>query len=95
MMNDIGGDVDWLAEFYISMCIWQEDMVRKQIAIPSLFNNQEQLEGLDSTKYWRFKEFVKSGNKFPHRDWQQLYGSDLLAAAVRAGVIQTPPLRKL
>jgi hypothetical protein len=94
MMQDIGDDVDWLPQFYISMCIWQEDMVRKQIAIPSLFNNEEQSEVSDSTKYWKFKEFVKSGSKFPHRDWQQLYGSDLLEASGRARVISTPPIRK-
>jgi hypothetical protein len=95
MMSDIGDDVDWLPQFLISMCVWQEDMVRKQIALPSLFNNEEQSKILDSTKYWKFKEFVKSGNKFPHRDWQQRYGSDLMEAPVRAGVIQTPPIRKL
>ncbi len=81
MMKDIGDDEDWLPQFYISMCIWQEDMVRKQIGISSLFDKQEQSKGLDSIKYWAFKEFVKSGNKFPHRDWQQLYGSDLLEAS--------------
>jgi hypothetical protein len=80
-MKDIGDDEDWLPQFYISMCIWQEDMVRKEIGISSLFNNQEQSKGLDSIKYWAFKDFVKSGNKFPHRDWQQLYGSDLLEAS--------------
>ncbi|MFZ2081793.1 MAG: hypothetical protein WAV38_35100, partial [Xanthobacteraceae bacterium] len=49
--------------------------------ISSLFDKEEQLKGLDSIKYWAFKKFVKSGNKFPHRDWQQLYGSDLLEAS--------------
>jgi hypothetical protein len=81
MMKDIGDDEDWLPQFYISMCIWQEDMVRKEIGTSSLFNNQEQSKGLDRIKYWAFKKFVKSGNKFPHRDWQQLYGSDLLGAS--------------
>jgi hypothetical protein len=81
MMKDIGDDEDWLPPFYISMCIWQEDVVRKQIGRSSLFNTQEQSKGLDSIKYWAFKELVKSGNKFPHRDWQQLYGSDLLQAS--------------
>jgi hypothetical protein len=81
MMKDIGDDEDWLPQFYISMCIWQEDMVRKNIRISSLFNKQEQSRGLDGIKYWAFKDFVKSGNKFPHRDWQQLYGSDLLDAS--------------
>jgi hypothetical protein len=81
MMKDIGDDEDWLPQFYISMCIWQEDVVRKQIGMSSLFNAQEQSKGLDGIKYWAFKEFVKSGNKFPHRDWQQLYGSDLLEAS--------------
>jgi hypothetical protein len=94
MMQDIGDDIDWLPQFYISMCIWQEDMLRKQIAIPSLFNNEEQSKGLDSVRYWKFKEFVKSGNKFPHRDWQQRYGSDLMEASVRAKVISTPPIRR-
>jgi hypothetical protein len=94
MIQDIGDDLDWLPQFYISMCVWQEDMVRKQIAIPSLFNNEEQSKVLDSTKYWKFKEFVKSGSKFPHRDWQQLYGSDLLEASGRARVISTLPIRK-
>jgi hypothetical protein len=93
MMQDIGDDVDWLPPFYISMCIWQEDMIRKQIAIPSLFNKEVQSKGLDSIKYWKFKKFVKSGNKFPHRDWQQLYGSDLLEASVRTGIISRPPIR--
>jgi len=78
MMKDIGDDEDWLPQFYISMCVWQEDMVRKQIGIPSLFNTQEQSK---SSKYWTFKKFVKSGNKFPHREWQQLYGSELLEAS--------------
>ena len=82
MMKDIGDDEDWLPQFYISMCIWQEDMVRKQIGIPSLFNTQEQSKSSDSAKYWTFKKFVKSGNKFPHRDWQQLYGSGLLEASL-------------
>jgi hypothetical protein len=78
MMKDISDDEDWLPQFYISMCIWQEDIVRKEIGISSLFDKEEQSKGLDSTKYWAFKKFVKSGGKFPHRDWQQLYGSDLL-----------------
>ena len=81
MMKDTGDDEDWLPQFYISMCIWQEEMVRKEIGISSLFDKQEQSKGLDSVKYWAFKDFVKSGNKFPHRDWQQLYGSDLLEAS--------------
>ena len=81
MMKDIGNDEDWLPQFYISMSVWQEDIVRKQIGIPSLFNSQEQSKSSDSTKYWTFKKFVKSGNKFPHRDWQQLYGSGLLEAS--------------
>jgi hypothetical protein len=81
MMKDIGDDEDLLPQFYISMCVWQDDMVRKEIGISSLFNNQEQSKGLDGIKYWAFKEFVKSGSKFPHRDWQQLYGSDLLEAS--------------
>ena len=80
MMKDSRDDENWLPQFYISMCVWHEDMVRKQIGISSLFNTQEQ-SGLDSIKYWAFKGFVKSGNKFPHRDWQQLYGSDLLEAS--------------
>jgi hypothetical protein len=92
-MQDIGDDVDWLPQFFISMCVWQEDMVRKQIALPSLFNNEEQSKGLDSVRYWKFKEFVRSGNKLPHRDWQQFYGSDLLEASVRAGVISRSPTR--
>jgi hypothetical protein len=78
MMNDVGDDEDWLPQFYISMCVWQEDMVRKQIGIPSLFNTEEQSK---SSKYWAFKKFVKSGNKFPHRQWQKLYGSELLEAS--------------
>ena len=81
MMKDIRDDEDLLPQFYISMCVWQEDIVRKQIGIPSLFNSQEQSKSSDSTKYWTFKKFVKSGNKFPHRDWQQLYGSGLLEAS--------------
>jgi hypothetical protein len=81
MMKDISDDEDWLPQFYISMCVWQEDMVRQQIGMSSLFNTQEQSNGSESIKYWAFKKFVKSGNKFPHRDWQQLYGSDLLEAS--------------
>ena len=81
MMKDIGDDEDWLPQFYISMCIWQEDMVRKEIEIASLFNTQEQSKSSGSIKYWTFKKFVRSGSKFPHRDWQQLYGSDLLEAS--------------
>ena len=81
MMKDLGDDEDWLPQFYISMCVWQEDMVRQQIGMSSLFNTQEQSNGSESIKYWAFKKFVKSGNKFPHRDWQQLYGSDLLEAS--------------
>jgi hypothetical protein len=83
MMKDIDDDEDWLPQFYISMCIWQEDMIRKQIGIPSLFNPQKQPKSSDSTKYWAFKKFVKSGNKFPHRDWQRRYGSELLEASVQ------------
>jgi hypothetical protein len=81
MMKDISDDQDWLPQFYISMCVWQEDMVRKEIGISSLFDKQEQSRGLDSIKYWAFKDFVKSGNKSPHRDWQERYGSDLLEAS--------------
>lgn len=81
-MNDVGDDEDWLPQFYISMCSWQEDQVRKQIGIPSLFNTEEQSKGQGSMKYWTFKKLVKSGNEFPHREWQQLYGSDLLEASV-------------
>jgi hypothetical protein len=77
-MKDVGDDEDWLPQFYISMCIWQEDMVRKQIGLPSLFNTQEQSK---STKYWAFKKLVRSGNQFPHREWQKLYGSELLEAS--------------
>src|SRR5262249_45841986 len=53
MRKDIGDDEDWLPQFYISMCVWQEDMVRKQIGIPSLFNTQEQSKG---SKYWTFRK---------------------------------------
>jgi hypothetical protein len=80
-MEDVGDDQDWFPQFYISMCIWQEDMVRKQIGLPGLFNTKEQSNNLDSTKYRAFKTFVQSGNKFPHRDWQQLYGTDLVEAS--------------
>jgi hypothetical protein len=92
MMKDTADDEDWLPQFYISMCIWQEDMVRKEIGTSSLFDKQEQSRGLDSIKYWAFKDFVKSGNKFPHRDWQQLYGSDLLEASF---VVPKRPKQKL
>jgi hypothetical protein len=51
MMKDIGDDEDWLPQFYISMCVWQEDVVRKQIGMSSLFNTQEQSKGLDGIKY--------------------------------------------
>jgi hypothetical protein len=81
MLSDTGDDEDWLPQFFIAMCVWQEDMVRRQIKMPSLFSTQEQSNGVDSIKYRAFKKFVKSGNKFPHRDWQQLYGSDLLEAS--------------
>ncbi len=83
-MEDVGDDEDWLPQFYIAMCIWQEVMVRKQIGLPSLFNTKEQANNLDSTKYRAFKKFVQSGNQFPHRDWQQLYGSELLEASLGA-----------
>lgn len=78
-MKDVGDDEDWLPQFYISMSVWQEDMVRKQIGLPSLFSNQEHSK---SSRYWTFKKFVKSGSKFPHREWQQLYGSELLEASL-------------
>jgi hypothetical protein len=81
MMKDIGDDEDWLPQFFISMCIWQEDMVRNNIQISSLFNKQEQSKGLDGIKYWAFKDLVKTGHKFPHRDWQEAYGSDLSEAS--------------
>jgi hypothetical protein len=51
MMKDISHDEDWLPQFYISMCIWQEGIVRKEIGISSLFDKEEQLKGLDSIKY--------------------------------------------
>ncbi len=80
--KDVGDDEDWFPEFYIAMCVWHEDMVRKQIGLPSLFTNEEKSKGLDNVKYWAFKDFVRSGNKFPHRDWQQLYGSELSQASL-------------
>jgi hypothetical protein len=81
LMKDISDDEDWLPQFYIAMCIWQEEMVRKEIGTSSLFDKEQQSKGLAGIKYWAFKKFVKSGSKFPHRDWQQLYGSDLLEAS--------------
>jgi len=50
MMKDIGDDEDWLPQFYISMRVWQEDIVWKQIGIPSLFNTQEQSKSSDSNQ---------------------------------------------
>jgi hypothetical protein len=55
------------------MCIWHEDTLRKEIGIERLFTEEEQSKGLDGTKYWAFEDFVKSGSKLPHRDWQELY----------------------
>ncbi len=78
-MDDVGDDQDWLPQFYIAMCVWQENILREQIGLPSLFNTEEQSK---STKYWAFKNLVKLGNKLPHRDWEKLYGSELSEAAV-------------
>jgi hypothetical protein len=76
MMNDYLEDEDRIQQFYICMCVWHEDRTRKEIGIPSLFNENDRPKGLDGLKYWSFLDFVKSGNKFPHRDWQRLYASD-------------------
>jgi hypothetical protein len=72
MMKDYVEGEDWFQQFYISMCIWEEDTLRKEIGIARLFNEEEQSKGLDGLKYWAFEDFVKSGNKLPHRDWQEL-----------------------
>jgi hypothetical protein len=73
MMKDYVEGEEWFPQFYISMCIWEEDVIRKEIGLPRLFSEGEQSKGLDGLKYWAFEDFVKSGNKLPHRDWQQLY----------------------
>ncbi len=75
-MGDYVQGENWFQQFYISMCISHEDRIRKEIGIPSLFNEDDQPKGLDGLKYWSFLDFVKSGNKLPHRDWQELYASD-------------------
>jgi hypothetical protein len=76
MMKDYIDGENWFHQFYISMCIWQEDRLRKEIGISSLFKEEDQSKGLDGIKYWTFSDFVTSGNKLPHRDWQYLYASD-------------------
>jgi hypothetical protein len=76
MMRDYIEGENWFQQFYISMCIWQEDRIRKEIGIPSLFNEKDQPKGLGGLIYWSFLDFVKSGNDLPHRDWQKLYASD-------------------
>ena len=73
MMNDYVEGEDWFQQFYISMCIWEEDVIRKEIGIGSLFSEEEQSKGVDGLKYWAFEDFVKSGIKLPHRGWQHLY----------------------
>ncbi len=45
MMKDHIEGESWFQQFYISMCIWHEDRLRKEIGIQSLFNEEEQ-EGL-------------------------------------------------
>jgi hypothetical protein len=72
MMKDYMDGEDWFEQFYISMCIWHEDRLRKEIGIASLFNEAQQSKGLDGMKYWAFDDLVRSGNKLPHRDWQLL-----------------------
>jgi hypothetical protein len=75
-MKDYIEGEDWYKHFYISMCISHEDRIRKDIGIPSLFNENDQPKALVGLKYWSFLDFVKSGNQLPHRHWQRLYGSD-------------------
>jgi hypothetical protein len=75
MMKDYVEGEEWFSQFYISMCIWHEDALRKEIGIATLFSEEEQSKGLDGIKYWAFEDFVKSGNKLPHRDWQHLYAT--------------------
>src|SRR5438477_11971999 len=60
MMKDHVEGENWFQQFYISMCIWEEDVMRKEIGLPSLFNEKEQSKGLDGLKYWAFEDFVKS-----------------------------------
>jgi hypothetical protein len=75
-MKDYVEGENWFQWFYVSMCISQEDRMRKEIGLPSLFNENDEPKGLDGLKYWSFLDFVKSGSKQPHRDWQELYASE-------------------
>ena len=64
MTKDYVEGEDCFQQFYISMCIWEEDVIRKEIGIGSLFSEEEQSKGVDGLKYWAFEDFVRSGIKF-------------------------------
>jgi hypothetical protein len=76
MMKDHDQSEDWFEQFYISMCIWEEDVLRKEIGIARLFSEDEQSRGFGGTKYGAFEDFVKSGSKSPFQEWRELYESD-------------------
>ena len=69
--NDIDKEKDWLRPFIKSMLIWEEDIVREKIGLPSLLP-----DSLDSLKHSTFMNLVTNGHKNPFYEWEKSWAED-------------------
>ena len=60
---------DWLQPFMKSMLIWDEDIWRGKMDLPSLLPNS-----LDALEHSTFMNMVVNGFKNPYFEWEKAYG---------------------
>lgn len=66
-----GKDRDWLPPFSTSMMIWQEDLYRSKIGLPTLFEDKI----IKALPHSTFFNLVHDGVRNPLFEWERTYGS--------------------
>ena len=69
-MGDVDEDRDWLMPFVTSMMIWQEDIMRQRLGLPSLLEDEQA-----ALRHSTFFNFVKDGSPNPYFDWDRSWGT--------------------
>jgi len=64
--------IDWLHPFLISMCIWQEDLIRERSDMKRLLRSD-----LESLQYSSFLNIVEEGIDDPYKKWKSDFELDL------------------
>jgi len=64
-LKDLDTGKDWLRPFIRSMLIWEEDIYRGKVELPSLLP-----DSLDALRHSTFMNMVTNGYENPHYEWE-------------------------